>query len=70
MTFDEREERARAETLGWAQEAADRGDLSEAIDWVYVAELTHGPLPEAWDRTRSVWTRVLERRTAPQAASG
>jgi hypothetical protein len=63
MTVGGRLATARAQTLGWAQAAADNGELGEAIDWLYVAELTHGPLPADWEQTRRAWKRSLTRST-------
>jgi hypothetical protein len=67
MWSDEREREAvaRAQTLGWAQEAADRGELGEALDWLHVAVQLHGPLPASWEQTRTVWLRL---QTPPPAA--
>jgi hypothetical protein len=58
MTSDEREALARAQTMGWAQEAADRGELEEALDWLHVAEQLHGQLSAEWEQTRKVWMRL------------
>jgi hypothetical protein len=55
MTGIERDELALAQTLGWAQEAADRADFDEAIDWLHVVELVHGALPDEWTPTRQAW---------------
>jgi hypothetical protein len=55
ITDAERSERALAQTLGWAQEAADRGSIAEAVDWLHYVELIHGTLPAAWQRQRAVW---------------
>jgi hypothetical protein len=60
MTSDEREALARAQTLGWAEEAAERGEVGEALDWLHVAVQLHGPLPAEWEQTRKVWTRQSE----------
>jgi hypothetical protein len=60
MWTDERgrEAAARAQTLEWAQEAADRRELGEALDWLHVAVQLHGPLPTTWEQTRAVWMRL------------
>lgn len=62
ITDAERSERALTQTLGWAQEAADRGSIAEAVDWLHYAELFHGMLPAEWQRQRALWTHPHSRR--------
>lgn len=52
-----RHERAVANTLGFAQEAAARGDFKDALEWLGVVEVVDGVLPPGWDRTRAAWIR-------------
>jgi hypothetical protein len=49
---------ARARTLGWAQDAADRGDHKDALEWLYLIEFVDGVLPADWERTRTVWREL------------
>jgi hypothetical protein len=53
----ERHQWAVAQTLGFAQEAAARGDFEDALQWLRVVEVVDGGLPVAWQRTRAVWRR-------------
>lgn len=57
MTGVGRHERAVANTLGFAQEAASRGDFKDALEWLGVVEFVDGVLPPGWERTRAVWRR-------------
>lgn len=53
----ERHERAVANTLGFAREAAFRGDFQGALEWLAVVEVVDGVLPPGWDRMRAGWRR-------------
>ncbi len=55
MNGVERHERAVANTLGFAREAASRGDFKDALEWLGVVEVVDGVLPPGWERTRAVW---------------
>jgi hypothetical protein len=48
-------ERAVANTLGFAQDAAARGDFRGALEWLGVMEIVDGGLPPGWERTRAAW---------------
>ena len=50
-----RHERAVANTLGFAREAAARGDFEGALQWLGVVEIVDGVLPPWWERTRAAW---------------
>jgi hypothetical protein len=50
-------ERAVANTLGFAREAAARGDFRGALEWLAVVDVVDGGLPPGWERTRAVWLR-------------
>jgi hypothetical protein len=52
-----RHERAGAQTLGFAREAAVGGDFAEAIEWLKVVEVVNGVPPVGWERTRALWLR-------------
>ncbi len=58
---------ARAQTLGWAQDAADRGDHRDALEWLYLVEFVDGVLPVDWESTRTVWRELAaeQRLAAP-----
>ncbi|MGO9906806.1 MAG: hypothetical protein ACLP4R_04735 [Solirubrobacteraceae bacterium] len=57
MTEAERHERAVANTLGFAQEAAAKGDFAGALEWLGVVEIVDGALPAGWERKRALWLR-------------
>ena len=54
----ERHERAVANTLCWAQEAAAEEAFSDALEWLHLVELVDGALTPRWERTQASW-RVL-----------
>jgi hypothetical protein len=72
-----RHERAVAQTLGFAHEAALRGDFADAIEWLKVIEVVDGVLPAGWQATRDLWLRgetaadgvPIRRLRVPAAAS-
>ena len=51
----ERHERAVANTLCWAQEAAAHDAFGDALEWLRVVELVDGALTPGWERTRASW---------------
>ena len=51
----ERHERAVANTLGWAQEAAAEEAFSDALEWLHLVELVDGALTPRWERTQASW---------------
>ncbi len=53
----DRHERAVQRTFGWAQEAASRGDLGEAVAWLTMLESLEGRLPPAWEAQRRRWVQ-------------
>lgn len=55
MTGAERHERAVASTLGFAREAAAKGDFAGALEWLGVVGILDGALPAGWEQTRSLW---------------
>jgi hypothetical protein len=76
MTGAERHQRAVAHTLGFAREAAAKGDFAGALEWLGVVEIVDGALPAGWELTRAVWLRAqtsgerpLVRPTAREAAA-
>jgi hypothetical protein len=58
MLAGQHHEVALAQTLGWAQDAAARGEIGEAVDWLHVAEMVHGALPAEWLQLRDSWIGV------------
>ena len=59
----ERHERAVANTLCWAQEAAAHEAFSDALEWLRVVELVDGALTPGWERTQASWRlRVAQQR--------
>ena len=76
MTGAERHERALANTLGFAREAAAKGDFAGALEWLGVVEIVDGALPAGWEQTRALWLRAQtsgerphEQPTAREAAA-
>jgi hypothetical protein len=57
MTGTERHQRAVANTLGFAREAAAKGDFGGALEWLGVVEIVDGALPAGWEQTRATWLR-------------
>jgi hypothetical protein len=55
MSTNGRHERAVAQSLGFAQDAAANGDFVNALEWLRVVETVDGGLPEAWESTRAAW---------------
>ena len=55
MNVAERHQRAVAQSLRFAQEAADRGALGEALEWLTVVEYVDDGLPVQWERARACW---------------
>jgi hypothetical protein len=55
----ERHERAVANTLCWAQEAAADEAFGDALEWLHVVELVDGALTPDWERTQASW-RLLD----------
>ncbi len=57
MTGAERHERAVANTLRLAREAAASGDFAAALEWLTVVEIVDGALPAGWELTHALWLR-------------
>lgn len=57
MSGAERHQWAVAQMLGFAQEAAVRGDFKSALQWLEVVEVVDGVLAVKWLRTRALWQR-------------
>ena len=55
----ERHERAVANTLCWAQEAAAHEAFSDALEWLQVVELVDGALTPDWARTQASWRLLV-----------
>ena len=50
-----RHERAVAQTLGWAQEAAAGQLFDDALEWLQTVEVVDGPLSPGWQRMQASW---------------
>ena len=50
-----RHECAVANTLSWAQDAADREAFDDALHWLLVVEIVDGALPAGWAATQASW---------------
>jgi len=48
-------ERAVENTLGFAREAASRGDFRSALVWLGVVEVVDGALPPGCEQTQDLW---------------
>ena len=46
-------------SLGWAQESADRGDYVDALLWLHVIEATGEQIPPAYSAKRLLWSKHL-----------
>jgi hypothetical protein len=44
-----------AQTLGFAQEAAAKGDFHDALQWLGVVETADEVLPAGWEPTPALW---------------
>jgi hypothetical protein len=51
----ERHERAVANTLCWAREAAAHEAFNDALEWLHVVELVDGALTPGWEQTQASW---------------
>lgn len=54
-----RHERAVANTLCWAQEAAAHEAFRDALEWLHVVELVDGALTPDWERTQASWRLLV-----------
>ncbi len=50
-----RHERAVAQTLRWAQEAAASQSFDDALEWLQTVAVVDGPLSPGWQRTQASW---------------
>jgi hypothetical protein len=48
-----------ARSLGWALEAAARGDYADALGWVGVVEAIGDPIPHEYEVNRQAWLGAL-----------
>jgi hypothetical protein len=55
MNATQRHQRAVAQSFRFAQEAADRGALGEALEWLTVVDYVDDGLPAEWERARACW---------------
>ena len=54
-----RHERAVAQTLGWAEEAAARGEHAHALAWLRTLEVIGDELSAAYEAKRQSWRLAL-----------
>ncbi len=52
---EERHNRAVAQTLSWANEAAAREAFDDALQWLRTVEVVDGELSQGWQRTKTSW---------------
>ena len=62
-------ERAVAQTLEWADEAASRGDHARALEWLTVLEKIGEQLSGEYRRKRETWRLALRTRQRREPAS-
>jgi hypothetical protein len=71
MTADsraQRHERAVAQTLRWAQEAAVSQSFDDALEWLQTVAIVDGPLSPDWQRMQASWRLLAaEQRASAQA---
>ena len=60
----ERHRVAVANTLGWAQEAAERGDYADALEWLRTVEAIGEQLPPGYLTQRRAWRSTLAQNAA------
>lgn len=63
-----RHERAVANTLSWADQAAAYGEYAEALAWLNTLDAIGSPLPEAYAAKRPAWAQACAARTRLSAA--
>ena len=57
-----RHERAVAQTLRWAQEAAAGQSFDDALEWLQTVAVVDGPLSPGWQRTQASWRLLAAQR--------
>jgi hypothetical protein len=62
----ERHRVAVANTLGWAQEAAQRGHYADALEWLRTVEAIGDQLPPGYQTQRQAWRSTLAENVATQ----
>jgi hypothetical protein len=60
----ERHRLAVASSLEWAQDAAERGDYADALEWVLTVEAIGEELPPGYQTQRQAWRSALARNGA------
>mgnify|MGYP001306989603 CR=1 FL=1 len=56
---DARHMTAVATSLGWADDAAERGDHADALGWVEMVMALGDELPDEYNTKREAWLRTL-----------
>jgi len=70
VSSDERHSAATANTLRWADEAAEREDYEAALGWLSVVEAIGETLPGPYRAKRAMWKVALDTSREPQERSG
>ena len=68
VSADDRHLAAVARSLGWAQQAAARGDYAEALSWVGVVEAIGDRIPTEYQTKRQAWLGALAENRASSGA--
>jgi hypothetical protein len=55
--------------IGWAQEAADRGDYADALEWVRTVEAIGEQLSPSYQTQRQAWRSALAQNAAKRQGS-
>ena len=59
MSDPQQHERAVAQSLSWAAEAAERNDFADALAWLAVVEAVDGELAPEWQRAQASWASQM-----------
>jgi hypothetical protein len=59
VSAHDRHKAAVARSLGWAEEAAARGDYAEALSWVQVVQAIGDQIPIEYQTKRRAWLSAL-----------
>ena len=68
MANSDRHAGAVARTLQWADAAAERGKIGEALDWIRLVEIMDGGLPPDWKPAKQGWYDLAAVRLTADAA--
>jgi hypothetical protein len=68
VSADDRHLAAVARSLGWADQAAARGDYADALSWVGVVEAIGDLIPTEYQTKRQAWLGALAENRASREA--